>query len=83
MSSGKVIQRSYVLPNNRLSIYKKKNSYSVRVEPGETYNMKYVIKDVSGNTSEMVFSIVGDEPGGDKSNKKKKMTIRVTRVAPE
>ncbi|MCU4176202.1 M23 family metallopeptidase [Carboxylicivirga sp. N1Y90] len=58
--TGKVIQRSYVLPNNRLSIYKKKNTYSVKVNEGEQKLMKYVIKDFSGNTSIMTFTLQGE-----------------------
>lgn len=60
--TGKVIQRSYVLPNNRLSIYKVKNQYSIEVLPQERYDMKYVIKDVSGNSSVLTFSLLGEEP---------------------
>lgn len=60
--TGKVIQRSYVLPNNRLSIYKKKNTYNVNVLSGEQYRVKYLIKDVSGNLSVLAFDIVGDKP---------------------
>ncbi|MCU4162791.1 M23 family metallopeptidase [Carboxylicivirga caseinilyticus] len=62
LRTGKVIQRSYLLPNNKLSINKHAGSYSVDVKPGQTYNMKYVITDVMGNTSELAFTIIGDEP---------------------
>nr|WP_319399547.1 M23 family metallopeptidase [uncultured Carboxylicivirga sp.] len=62
MKTGKRIQRSFVLPNNRLSINKLAHAYSVDVKPGQTYNMKYVIKDVTGNTSELSFTILGDDP---------------------
>ncbi len=60
--TGKVIQRSYILPNNRLSIYKVKERYSIKVLPNQRYKMKYIIKDVTGNTSILEFILVGDQP---------------------
>jgi len=62
ISSGKRIQRSFVLPNNRISINKKANTYTIDARPGQTYNMKYVAKDVTGNTSELYFTILGVDP---------------------
>lgn len=58
--TGKVIQRSYVLPNNQLSIYRLKKKYSVKVNEGDEKHMKYVIKDFSGNTSIMTFTLKGE-----------------------
>ncbi|MBI9064174.1 MAG: M23 family metallopeptidase [Marinilabiliaceae bacterium] len=57
--TGKVIQKSYVEPNNQLSIYQKGKTYTVRLNPGEHTAMKYIIKDVSGNTSVLTFTLIG------------------------
>lgn len=59
--SGKVIQKSFIEPNNRLSLYKKGNSYTVKLQPGDLKQMKYVIKDVSGNTSVLAFCLKGEK----------------------
>jgi hypothetical protein len=56
--SGRWIQKSYVEPGNQLTIYKDlDNRGKLVLEPGEIYNMEYIIKDVKGNTSTVNFSI--------------------------
>ena len=66
MHSGKVIQKSFVEPNNRLSIYKElKNKGVINLKPGEVHDVKYIVKDVTGNTSVMTFKLKGVEyPAG-------------------
>ena len=71
--TGKVIQKSFVEPNNRLSIYSSlKNSGIIDLKAGEEMDIKYVVKDASGNTSVLSFKLIGvnypnDAPaaGGD------------------
>ncbi len=59
LKKGK-IQRSYLLPNNELCIYKKlKNNGVITVKPGETRHFKYIVNDIYGNTSTLVFTVKG------------------------
>lgn len=60
--TGKVIQKSFVEPNNQLSIYQKGDEYTVRLQDGDKKEMKYVINDVSGNISILSFSLIGEKP---------------------
>ena len=53
------IQRSYVLPNNRLGIYKLKNKGIVNIKAGETEHFRYEVGDFSGNVSIGSFEITG------------------------
>lgn len=56
--SGRWIQKSFVDPGNQLTIYKDlDNRGRLKLEPGEIYNMEYIVKDVKGNTSTLNFSI--------------------------
>lgn len=56
--SGRWIQKSFVEPGNQLTIYKDlDNRGRLKLEPGEIYNMEYIVKDVKGNTSTLNFSI--------------------------
>jgi hypothetical protein len=56
--SGRWIQKSFVEPGNQLTIYKDlENRGRLKLEPGEIYNMEYIVKDVKGNTSNLNFSI--------------------------
>jgi hypothetical protein len=66
MHSGKVIQKSFVEPNNKLSIYKElKNKGVIELKPGEVYDVKYIVKDAAGNESVMTFKLKGVEyPAG-------------------
>ena len=60
--TGKVIQKSFVEPNNRLSLYGKKRAYTVEIKTGETKTLKYVVKDYAGNTSVLAFTLKGEKP---------------------
>ncbi len=62
MRTGKVIQKSFVEPNNQLSLYGKKSEYTVDIKEGETKLIKYSIKDFSGNTSLLAFTLKGEKP---------------------
>jgi hypothetical protein len=58
--TGKVIQKSFVEPNNPLSVYKYvKGTGHIQVAAGETCSVKYVTKDYAGNASVLVFELHG------------------------
>ena len=71
MKTGKVIQKSFVEPNNKLKIYHYlKNKGVIDLEPGKKLNVKYVVKDAAGNESELTFILQGvsypnDEPAAE------------------
>ena len=71
MRNSRFIQKSFVEPNNRLSNYIE--AKDLVVEPGEEKNMRYEIRDVSGNLSVVSFILKGGEPR-DKSAKPKLST---------
>ncbi len=78
--SGKVIQKSFVEPNNRLSIYKQlKNKGVINLRPGEEHEVRYVVKDATGNESEMVFTLKGvnypnDQPAAEDDKDKRMLS---------
>ncbi len=55
------IQRSHRLPGNKLPIYKHRDDGIVRIAPGDTTGLEYVVEDASGNLSTLGFAIVGLE----------------------
>lgn len=60
ITSGKRIQRTYIEEQNKLSIYKKvKNRGFIDINQNKKYNLKYIIKDIKGNTSVLEFTVVG------------------------
>lgn len=57
-STGRWVQKSFVDPGNQLTIYKDLvNRGRLKLIPGEIYNMEYIVKDVAGNSSSLIFSI--------------------------
>ncbi|WP_407425634.1 M23 family metallopeptidase [Arcticibacter sp.] len=71
MKSGTVVTKSFVEPGNPLKIYKTLvNNGLVSLTDDQIHDMKYIVKDVSGNTSTLDFRIrynpksviKGDEP---------------------
>jgi hypothetical protein len=68
--SGKVIQKSWVEPNNQLSLYGAKNTYTDIIKPGDQKHFKYVIKDYAGNTSILRFNIEGIKAPATHTKKK-------------
>ncbi len=54
-------QRSYIEPNNQLSIYKEqKNNGIVHFNKGDEISFKYIVKDTYQNTSRISFIINGN-----------------------
>ncbi|NPA36112.1 MAG: M23 family metallopeptidase [Chlorobi bacterium] len=72
--TGKVIQKSFVEPNNKLTVYKDlKNKGIINLKPGERKIVKYVVKDAAGNESDLSFILQGiaypnDEPAAGPDN---------------
>lgn len=57
-TSGKRIQRSYIAPNNKLNVYtfsKNRGIYSFTDD--EKHQIKYIVKDIKGNKSELSFTV--------------------------
>ena len=56
------IHKSYISENNELDIYKNiKNDGLVMINEDRKYHFKYVLEDVSGNVSELIFSLQGNK----------------------
>lgn len=57
-TTGRWVQKSFVDAGNNLTIYKGlENRGRIELEPGDIYNMEYIIKDAAGNTSTAKFII--------------------------
>jgi len=61
-TSGRWVQRSYLLPGNELPLYEASNSGILQIEDGANYDLKYIVSDAVGNTSEFPFQIEGFAP---------------------
>ena len=58
MTSNRKTQRSYLLPNNRLSIYNNvKNHGYIKTVPGKEYEANFIMDDVYGNRSMVNFTM--------------------------
>ncbi|MBU8891933.1 MAG: M23 family metallopeptidase [Bacteroidales bacterium] len=58
--SKKTIQKTFIAPNNNLSIYKSIQDRGIYVFSNDTtYDIKLVATDVSGNKSELIFNATG------------------------
>jgi hypothetical protein len=61
--SGQKVQRSYIAPNNKLSIFSKLNSNGVvSFTDNKAHKVEYVVKDVFGNTSKCSFWVKSHLP---------------------
>ena len=61
--SGKKIQRSYVAPNNKMSIYNKLvHKGVVNFVDSKPHKVQYIVKDVFGNESELSFWVKSHPP---------------------
>ncbi len=59
VSNRRWVQRSFVLPGNKLPIYRAVEHGLLTVEDGHTYEMVYRISDVFGNDSVLPFKVYG------------------------
>lgn len=58
VSAGRRIQKSFVEPGNFLTLYKNlQNSGIINLTDSDIHDVKYVVKDVAGNTSDLNFRI--------------------------
>lgn len=65
------LQKTHILPNNRLSIYEDvKDDGVFTFDKDSLYQLTYLIKDINGNTSRLRFTIRSHEP---KANNIKKL----------
>ncbi|MDR2270350.1 MAG: M23 family metallopeptidase [Sphingobacterium sp.] len=56
--SGVRIQKSFKDPNNPINIYKQLDNLGmIELRDNEVHDIKYVVKDVQGNTSELNFKV--------------------------
>lgn len=60
VESGKVIQKSFLDPLNKLDLYDSDmNRGRILITPGKQYELSYEVKDISGNLSTLAFDING------------------------
>ncbi len=65
-------QRSYVAPNNKLRIYPKvKNRGIISFTDSRSHKIRYVVKDVNGNSARLDFSVTSKPPAFAKGKKPK------------
>ena len=63
VQNGRKIQRSYVAPNNKLSIYSDvKNRGVVNFVDSKAHKVQYVVKDAFGNPATLVFYVRSHPP---------------------
>ncbi len=63
------IQRSYVAPNNRLSVYSNvKNRGVVSFVDSKVHKIQYMVKDAFGNPATLVFYVKSHPPGNAENN---------------
>ncbi len=53
------IQKTFIEPNNRLSIYSAAGHNNIEIDKGKKYEVSYAISDIAGNTSNLIFWIKG------------------------
>ena len=58
-TSRRWVQRSFVLPGNRLPMYTTRSRGVLRPEPGSSHSLEYIVEDASGNVASVPFTIVG------------------------
>lgn len=62
-ATGEVVQRTYLAPNNPIAIYRlKKGAGMFAIRSGERKRIKITLSDRAGNTSSLVFDVVGITP---------------------
>ena len=63
------IQKSFVEPNNHLSIYNiRKNNGILNIVKDSVYQLKYTVQDINGNTSTLKFALKGTDEMAESSN---------------
>jgi hypothetical protein len=63
VKNGQRIMRSYIAPNNRLSMYgKNTNRGLVSFDDSRSHKIHYIVKDVFGNTTQLTFWVKSHLP---------------------
>lgn len=63
LTIGRRIQKSFVEPGNFLTLYRNlQNSGIINLNDSEIHEVKYIVKDVAGNTSTLNFRIRNNSP---------------------
>ncbi len=66
IQSKRKIQRSYVAPNNKLSVYKDvKNRGVISFSDARTHKIQYLVRDAWGNKSTLVFYVKSRPPANE------------------
>ena len=56
-NTKRYVQKSFVEPNNRLSIYRKQSN--IFIGDGERHTLRYELTDFAGNKKSLTFSVIG------------------------
>ncbi len=78
VKNGQRIMRSYIAPNNKLSMYKRnKNNGLVNFMDTKAHKVRYIVKDAFGNTSRLTFWVKSHLPApqGIRENRTQKGTL--------
>ncbi len=59
VEKNKWVHQSFILPNNKLEVYKLNESGVINVPEGETHHFRYVVSDFKGNESVASFEVKG------------------------
>jgi murein DD-endopeptidase MepM/ murein hydrolase activator NlpD len=58
LSTGREIQKSFILPGNKISVYpQSENRGIINFNDDAIHNMEYVVMDIAGNTSTLKFRV--------------------------
>ena len=72
LKSGRKIQRAYVAPNNRLSVYSEvKNRGVVNFSDSRPHKIRYAVKDAFGRSSTLEFLVMSHPPANPAGQAKK------------
>ncbi|MCB0395759.1 MAG: M23 family metallopeptidase [Flavobacteriales bacterium] len=81
MHTGRVLQKCFIDPNNRLSTYKDVVNRGVfRITDDTVHKAEIIVKDVAGNTSRLSFDIL--DPGPPPAQNEASLEAPVTAVFP-
>lgn len=64
LRNGRWVQRSHLLPGNRLPIYSTERNGYVEFAAGDTLQMRYDVEDAAGNAVSLAFPVLGMESSG-------------------
>ena len=75
LRSGRTVQKSFIEPGNPLGIYKTApGSGTIILKDQEVHKIKYIVKDIKGNTSTLSFNIKNSQETSADSRESKQGT---------